>query len=141
MQIAEHLQMGQHAMTVIVPLDDQQRPAIRICQFDQLSCKLPRWKIPVQFCALNPTPSFHHLRTRIIAFRTSAGWSTPIKYCLPACGRNQIISRPLSRISTGSPQSRNARSTAVRSKTHSPEARKHELESSANSCECVFDLT
>src|SRR5437899_4548130 len=74
MQIAERLQMGQYSMTVIVALHDQQGPAIVIGQFDQLSCKLPRRKVPVQFCALNTTPSFHHLRARVIAFRTSAGW-------------------------------------------------------------------
>src|SRR5437868_1859467 len=59
MQIAERLQMGQYSMTVIVALHDQQGPAIVIGQFDQLSCKLPRRKMPVQFCALNTTPSFH----------------------------------------------------------------------------------
>ena len=68
-----HAQVCQDRVSMIILLDNQQPLIVRIRQLDQADRQLARWKMPMQFRALQPGTSIDHDRAGIIALRATSG--------------------------------------------------------------------
>ena len=129
-------QVSQHAVSMIVPFHRHQSLPVSLPQIRHPPRQFQRRKVSSQFRALHSHRPFDHLRrTRSPRPTLRPPSPLPMMYCLPFL-RRKPDHQPsvVLRFASPSPASPAAVPIASSSNTHSPEARKHELGSSAYSC-------